>query len=235
MNIQWLPPDLGSQSLLLALAFSLSLIVGVERQWHRKHAGVRTHVLVGVGSALFTLVSAHGFPHAITELTLMDPSRIAAQIVSGIGFLGAGVIFVRQDIVSGLTTAASIWMTAAIGMACGAGMPIIAMLGMSIHLVTTILIPLLRNRLRTRRLDDVRVTYKSGMDVLRSVLAAAAELELQTTLKHARIYDETRKRPRYEAVFTFTKDRARTERLIATVSSLPGVLSVHVVGDDEDD
>lgn len=232
MDILWIPVGLPSQLVLLALAFVLSLIVGTERQWHRKHAGVRTHVLVGVGSAIFTLVSAHGFPHAMDELTIVDPSRIAAQIVSGIGFLGAGVIFVRQDVVSGLTTAASIWMTAAIGMACGAGMPLIGVIGMVIHLVTTILITRLRHLVRRKRVEDVRVTYKSGKDVLRNVLTLASELELQTTLKHARLYDDTRPRARYEAVFAFTKDRAKTERLIAAISSVPGVTSVRLLEDE---
>ena len=73
-------------------------------------------MLVGIGSAGFTLVSAYGFPGVVSATAIMDPTRIAAQIVSGIGFLGAGVIFMRRDVVRGLTTAASIWLTAAVGM-----------------------------------------------------------------------------------------------------------------------
>lgn len=106
MDIDLVPADLGTQALLLVAAFVLSAIIGVERELRHKSAGARTHVLVGLGAALFTLVSVYGFASA--EGVTRDPARIAAQIVTGIGFLGAGVIFVRQNIVSGLTTAASI-------------------------------------------------------------------------------------------------------------------------------
>ncbi|MFP3380477.1 MgtC/SapB family protein, partial [Bacillus sp. SIMBA_069] len=100
-----------TQLLLLALAFALSAIIGVERERRLKSAGLRTHILVGLGSALFTLVSAYGF--VSLGLPATDPSRIAAQVVTGIGFVGAGVIFVNRGNVVGLTTAASIWVTAA--------------------------------------------------------------------------------------------------------------------------
>ncbi|MGF3056424.1 MgtC/SapB family protein [Microbacterium sp. YY-01] len=233
MGIEWIPLGLRMQAVLMALAFVLSLVIGVERQWQRKHAGIRTHVLVGVGSALFTLVSAHGFPYAEIDSAAVDPSRIAAQVVSGIGFLGAGVIFVRQDIVSGLTTAASIWMAAAVGMACGAGMPTLAGLGVVIYMVTTTVVPFLRRRMRVKRLEDVRVTYKSGTEVLHRVLALAAELNLQTTLKYARIFDDSHKRARYEAVFMFTKDRKQMARLVMELSSVPGILSVTTLSDDD--
>jgi putative Mg2+ transporter-C (MgtC) family protein len=97
--------------------------VGLERELDEKAAGLRTHMLVSVGSALFTLVSAYGFHEFVTAGGLLraDPSRIAAQIVTGIGFLGAGVIFRQGLTVRGLTTAASLWLVAAVGMAAGAG------------------------------------------------------------------------------------------------------------------
>src|SRR5699024_8457716 len=106
----------------LGVAFVLCALIGLERQFRQKAAGFRTHVLVGTGSAAFTLVSAFGFASVLGTDVTLDPSRIAAQIVSGIGFLGAGVIFTRRDVVRGLTTAATIWVAAAVGMAAGAGM-----------------------------------------------------------------------------------------------------------------
>ena len=100
---------------------------GLEREIRQKSAGLRTHTLVGVGAALFVLISKYGFTDVLVPgEVILDPSRVAAQIVSGIGFLGAGLIFVRRDSVRGLTTAASIWVTAAIGAACGAGLPWLA-------------------------------------------------------------------------------------------------------------
>jgi len=97
--------------------------IGLEREIRQKNAGLRTHTLVGVGAALFVLISKYGFTDVLEPgLVVLDPSRMAAQIVSGVGFLGAGLIFVRRDSVRGLTTAASIWVTAVIGAASGAGL-----------------------------------------------------------------------------------------------------------------
>src|SRR5690554_4390594 len=110
---------------MLGLAFVLSAAIGAEREYHNKDAGLRTHLLVGLGSALFTVVSAHGFADLLGDRPA-DPGRIAAQIVTGVGFLGAGVIFTRTNVVHGLTTAATIWLVAAVGMACGAELPLLA-------------------------------------------------------------------------------------------------------------
>jgi putative Mg2+ transporter-C (MgtC) family protein len=107
----------------LVVAAVLSSIVGFERERHLWAAGIRTHMLVSVGAALMMIVSAYGFEHAITQdHVILDPSRIAAQVVSGIGFLGAGAILLRGQVVRGLTTAASIWTVAGIGLACGGGL-----------------------------------------------------------------------------------------------------------------
>jgi putative Mg2+ transporter-C (MgtC) family protein len=111
------------ESLLrLLLAAGLGAMIGFQREKAGKAAGLRTHILIGMGSALFTIVSIYGFSGAA------DPARIAAGVVTGIGFIGAGVIFrgMRGDKVMGITTAASIWITAAIGIAAGAGLYIIA-------------------------------------------------------------------------------------------------------------
>ena len=111
----------------LGVALLLSAIIGLEREIRQKSAGLRTHTLVGVGAALFMLVSKYGFMDLLVPgRILLDPSRVAAQIVSGIGFLGAGLIFVRRDAVRGLTSAAGVWITAAIGSAAGAGLPLLA-------------------------------------------------------------------------------------------------------------
>jgi len=99
----------------LGLALLLSASIGVEREIRQKTAGLRTYTLVGLGAALFVLISKYGFSDVLrTGQVVLDPSRLAAQIVSGVGFLGAGLIFVRRDAVRGLTTAAAIWITAAI-------------------------------------------------------------------------------------------------------------------------
>lgn len=119
-------PSLGWDEALLRLAIAAALggAIGLERELDEKAAGLRTHILVSVGAALFTLVSAYGFRDFLVHggsLVRADPSRIAAQIVTGIGFLGAGVIFRQGLTIRGLTTAASLWLVAAIGMASGVG------------------------------------------------------------------------------------------------------------------
>ena len=110
--------------LRLALAAALGAAIGLERELREREAGLRTHLLVSLGSALFTIVSAYGFHSFLASgasVVRADPTRIAAQIVTGIGFLGAGAI-IRQGLsVRGLTTAATLWVVAAIGLAAGAG------------------------------------------------------------------------------------------------------------------
>lgn len=109
--------------LRLVVAGILGVFIGLEREYRAKEAGYRTHFLVAVGSALLMIVSQHGFDGMLgKEGVGLDPSRIAAQIVTGIGFIGAGTIILNRQIVRGLTTAAGIWATAGIGMCAGAGM-----------------------------------------------------------------------------------------------------------------
>ncbi len=126
-------------SLRIVAAAALGLAVGFEREIHGHPAGLRTHMLVATGSGLFTVLSAYGFEGLTTGLgapTSIDPTRIAAQIVSGIGFLGAGAILKDGVVIRGLTTAASLWATAAIGMAAGAGQYLIAAVATATVLVS---------------------------------------------------------------------------------------------------
>lgn len=106
----------------LLIAAGLGSLIGAERERLVWAAGLRTHMLVSVGACLFAVVSAYGFSAVIRPGVVLDPSRISAQIVSGIGFLGAGSILLRGDVVRGLTTAASLWSVAAIGLAVGSGL-----------------------------------------------------------------------------------------------------------------
>jgi putative Mg2+ transporter-C (MgtC) family protein len=130
-------PSLGWDDNLfrLAIAAALGGAIGFERELRDREAGLRTHLLVCLGSALFTLVSAYGFEDFLKsgdQVIRADPTRIAAQIVTGIGFLGAGAI-IRQGLsIRGLTTAATLWVSAAIGIACGAGYYSGAVLGTAV-------------------------------------------------------------------------------------------------------
>ncbi len=137
--------------LRIALAGLLGGVIGIERQLRAKEAGLRTHILVGIGSALFMIISKYGFGDILPESHVaLDPSRIAAQVVSGMGFLGAGTIIIQKQIVKGLTTAAGMWVTAAIGLVIGSGLYEIGLYGAFLTLVVLEVFRQLSNRLLSR-------------------------------------------------------------------------------------
>lgn len=132
-------PDVAAQLDLgfrILVAAALGAAVGAEREIHGHPAGIRTHMLVALGSALFTVLSIHGFTNDGRATGSIDPTRIAAQIVSGIGFLGAGAILKDGVVIRGLTTAASLWATSAVGMAAGAGEYVVGTFGAVIILTS---------------------------------------------------------------------------------------------------
>ncbi len=161
----------------LALALLLSALIGLEREMRLKDAGLRTHTLVGTGAALFMLVSKFAFYDVVQPgHVLLDPSRVAAQIVSGIGFLGAGLIFVRRDSVRGLTTAATIWLCAAVGTAAGGGLWLIAVVATAMYFLVAIVFPYVQKALpRSSTATSVlRVRYPDGHGILRQLLEMAS-------------------------------------------------------------
>jgi putative Mg2+ transporter-C (MgtC) family protein len=139
----------------LAGAALLGAMVGLERERHEWAAGLRTHMLVCVGSALVMLVSMYGFAEVQNDPHVsFDPSRVAAQVVSGIGFLGAGtILFLRQEVIRGLTTAASLWTIAAVGIAVGGGLYVAAAVTTAIALVILALVRPLERRIFRRTVD----------------------------------------------------------------------------------
>jgi putative Mg2+ transporter-C (MgtC) family protein len=144
MSISELAGQGATQFSELGMAFLLSAVIGLEREIRHKSAGIRTYTIIGMAAALFVLISKYGFTDVLVENRIvLDPSRVAAQIVSGIGFIGAGLIFVREDKVNGLTTAATVWLVTAIGMACGAGLPLLALAVTGAYFLVAIAFPLL--------------------------------------------------------------------------------------------
>ena len=235
MEITWISDTIVTQLVLLLIAFGLSCVIGIERELRHKNAGARTHTLVGTGSALFTLVSAYGFDQVLGADVVLDPSRIAAQIVSGIGFLGAGVIFMRKHVLSGLTTAASIWVVAAVGMATGAGMPLIAAATVVLYLFAVTAISLLVGKIREPLRDrTLIIRYIDGGGVLRDILEASSRLGYEATLQHTQRFtggDHTQ----IEATAAFRHREAGGQgRLIETLSGIPGVMEVLTADDDRD-
>lgn len=159
----------------LLVAAGLGAAVGAEREIHNHPAGIRTHMLVALGSGLFTVLSIYGFLVEGSGMAPIDPTRIAAQIVSGIGFLGAGAILKDGVVIRGLTTAASLWATAAVGMAAGAGEYVLAFVSAVIILVSLWPINLLAERLHGSNLPEVQLRLSlTRVEALGEVSAALA-------------------------------------------------------------
>ncbi|HLH59348.1 MAG TPA: MgtC/SapB family protein [Streptosporangiaceae bacterium] len=230
----------------LGLAFGLSAVIGLEREIRQKSAGLRTHALVGVAAALIVLVSKYGFSDVLVKNQIvLDPSRVAAQIVSGIGFLGAGLIFVRRDAVRGLTTAATVWLTAGVGMACGAGLPLLALTVSGMYFIVMLALTPLSRRLPLARNapSTVRVTYEDGRGVLRRVLQACtnrgfqvAEMNVEEELEPERTSvgsatllperDANLRRGRVTVLLTVYRGRSLPE-LVTELTEIDGVESVN--------
>ncbi len=225
------------QAVALLSALVLCSLIGLEREWRNKNAGLRTHTLVGLGSALFMLVGKYGFGDVLADgLVMLDPSRVAGQIVTGIGFIGAGLVFVRRDVVRGLTTAAAVWVSCAVGTACGAGLWLLAVqVTAAYFLVVLGYPPLLRLISRSQpTVALLRVNYEDGRGVLRSVLALATD-------RGFAVHDvNTRRRTERDGAATVDLDlrlegRAPADALAADLSETDGVRRVRVLSPDEAD
>ncbi|MGL4741660.1 MAG: MgtC/SapB family protein [Sarcina sp.] len=145
----------------LILATILGGMIGYEREFRSKEAGLRTHILVALGAALVMMVSQYGFFPVVSNYIQVDPSRIAAQVVSGIGFIGAGVIFKEQGSIKGLSTAAGLWGVAAIGLAVGAGLYTLAITTTIIILIVFELLKRISKKFYARQID-LQIGSKNG-------------------------------------------------------------------------
>jgi len=210
----------------LTLALVLSSLIGLEREIRMKSAGLRTHTLVGVAAALLMLVSKYGFGDVIVKNQIvLDPSRIAAQIVSGIGFIGGGLIFVQRDVVRGLTTAAAIWLTAAVGMACGAGLPVLALYVTAAHFLVMFGYVRLTNRIILAEECELLVHYVAGQGAVREIMKLC-------TGRAFSVYDVT---PQDDlastdgdrhAIQLRLRGRGDLDSLVVAMGDLRGVISV---------
>lgn len=145
--------------------------IGFERSRRQKEAGIRTHVIVALGSALVMIVSKYGFfdmleIESISGVLKIDPSRVASNIITGIGFIGAGVIFVRGTSVKGLTTAAGIFATAAVGMAIGAGLYVIGVLTALVLFLFQLLLHDFFNNIENKGWSEITIVLRNGTNVI---------------------------------------------------------------------
>lgn len=223
-----------TQIIAIISAFLLCLTLGIERHLHLKDAGIKTHVLVGVGACVFTLVSAYGFTAPLDSVARFDPSRIAAQIVSGIGFLGAGVIFVNNDTVRGLTTAATIWLSAAIGMACGAKMVPLAIAVTLLHYILVFIVGPITHRLPQRRgSHKFLVEYEVGKSVMPHIIQEATTLGFTVAISRTTT-THSKHGSRMQAVMDFHGGKA-VNHLAQAISETEGVDAVELISDHQID
>jgi putative Mg2+ transporter-C (MgtC) family protein len=227
----------GQWALLLPalLALVLSALIGIEREVRAKSAGLRTHTLVGLGAAVFMIVSKYGFGDLVDIAGIsVDPSRIAAQVVSGIGFIGGGLIFVRRDIVRGLTTAATVWLAAAVGMAAGAGLPLLAVGATVGHFVISVGFPPLARVLVRRRaeLPVLRLDYFDGQGVLRTVLSTCTEQGWAVHGVEVEREGTTDEGHRVASVTLTLAGRGDLVALAAEIAQLPGVRAARTGAED---
>jgi putative Mg2+ transporter-C (MgtC) family protein len=176
----------------LFAAFGLTALIGLERTIQGKSAGLRTQTIVGTSSALVLFVSKYGFDDAVRAGTsMLDPSRVAAQVVSGIGFLGAGIIITRRGAVHGLTTAAAVWESAAVGLAAGAGLLLLATAVVVLHFVSALAFSAVERQLAARLRGSIRlhIIYENGRGVLRAVLRLCGQRNWQLTELDADAHD----------------------------------------------
>lgn len=170
----------GEYILRMLLAAACGAGIGYERKNRLKEAGIRTHLIVALGAALTMMVSKYGFFDVVSEAIKLDPSRVAAQIVSGVGFLGAGMIFVRRQSVSGLTTAAGIWATAGVGMAVGSGMYIVGVAGTLMIILTQIVLHRKWFRTKMPVAEQFNVSLDDSSEAIDYLQSALSENQIES-------------------------------------------------------
>lgn len=212
--------------LRLGLALLLGACVGFERERGDRAAGLRTHALVSLGACLVMIVSAFGFGDVLGIRNVsLDPSRIAAQVVSGIGFLGAGAILLRKEIVKGLTTAAAIWVVAAIGLACGAGMLLEAIFTTIFTIAVLALLQPLRRRVRRSpevHYLRIKVTAEEAIlsqvyDICMEVGATVEQVEVQTGNGRAKM-----------EIACATSEASRLTKSLVALRTTPGIEAIAI-------
>src|SRR5699024_9031746 len=219
--MQWWTDHSWIELTALVLAFVLSASIGMERQRRLKNAGLRTHTLVGIGSAGFALASQYGFTGVLGDHVTLDPSRVAA-----IGCLGAGGVFGGGRSVSGFTTAASVWVGAAVGLACGAGLRLVAVTLTVLYFAAIIVLTRIARKIAPGSHGDRMIIfqYRDGSGALREALETAAKHGFAVFFESSRQVEDQR----IEARVRLAHTRRPPEELAALISDMHGVTSIYL-------
>lgn len=213
------PMDWPDMLLRLGAAFLLGALIGFERERHQRPAGLRTHILVALASALFAMISIRAAGDSY------DPGRIAAQVVAGIGFLGAGTIMRHGSVVRGLTTAASLWMAAALGLACGFGWYLAALTGAVLAFMALTLVKYAEDWVpRANKPLQLLVVALPGKDPLPGVLAVLHSL--RANLDRIKFGSESREEGQHLVLYLRHTPLADPQVISAAVAAVEGVAEV---------
>jgi putative Mg2+ transporter-C (MgtC) family protein len=217
----------------LIVAASLGAVIGFERETGHRSAGVRTHALVSVGAALFTVAGAYGFSDIPTS-TNVDPARVAAQIASGIGFIGAGAIIRHNESVRGITTAATLWLSGALGMAAGAGFLDGAVAATIIVVVVLIGLRAVKTKARQIGSDTwmISVDYERGRGTLGPILRSLdrENLPIERIIIDDEDADVSEPGPRHIELRVRTRDDRAIAQVVAQIGERPEVSSIRLNG-----
>lgn len=213
----------------LILAFTLASMIGLERRLRGKSAGLKTQAIVGTAAALMVQISKFGFFDVLGDHVTLDPSRVAAQILSGVGFIGAGLIITRRGAVRGLTTAAAVWETTGIGMAAGAGLWLLAIVVTVLHFIIVFGYTLLTRFLTNLDTEiDVDVGYRTGTGTLRDLLQEATTAGWRVI----RVSPREEERDAVSVVLGL-RGGGKPDDLLARLGGLDNVTHLRLMSEDE--
>ncbi len=204
----------------LIIALTVGAAVGLEREFQGKPAGIRTNMLMCIGSCLIMIISLE---IARTAGRVADPGRIAAQVVTGVGFLGAGAIIRSRFHVTGLTTAATIWVLSALGLAIGAGYILLALAGAVCITITLTLIKYIEKAIvRIRSSHIIQLTLEPSRGIIGSIIEEFNALDISSEALDVKRLGKT-----WTATFEYTTNRSKHGRLVEVLSKLDGVESIN--------
>jgi putative Mg2+ transporter-C (MgtC) family protein len=211
----------------LGLAAVCGLAIGLERQLNQHEAGMRTHVLVALGAALFTIAGAYGFKD-IAQAATVDPARVAAQVASGVGFIGAGSIIRQGPSIRGLTSAATLWLTGALGVAAGAGAPLATLIVTVFVLLTLVGLGVAKPYVDSWSLQSVtlEVEYSQGKGTLGPILAVLEQHKLN--LEQLKISDDPGREVRQVFMNVNGRKLSNLEDLAEQIRAIEDVQQVQI-------
>lgn len=214
----------GDYLLRVLVAAVCGAVVGYEREARLKKAGIRTHTILSMGAALMVVISKYGFFDVVGyDSVQVDASRVAAGVVTGVGFLGGGIILNRKSSISGITTSAGIWATLGIGMAIGAGMWTLGIGSAAMLIVVQYLFHRSIHFLKEKKMGHVHLHMKKGDTTPERITASLMEMQVRVIATHLNIFEDDSIEATLDVLFPVNFD---SEKLLTLMGNYPEISSV---------